>query len=68
MTYSKCWIYVFIALLLCCGLVHGLDVVNNDTEIENEEFYKDYEINSFYVHGNTVYYDIEINKMPITLY
>ena len=58
-------LYVFIALLFCCALVH--DIENNSIEIENKGFYKNYEVNNLYLHENTAYYDIEINKMPIKI-
>ena len=63
---SKIVLYAFIALLFCGAVC--CDMNNTDyVETQNGEFYKEYEINSLYSHGYTVYYDIQINKMPIVL-
>ena len=63
---SKIVLYAFIALLFCGAVC--CDMNNKDNvETQSGEFYKEYEINSLYLHGNTVYYDIQINKMPIVL-
>ena len=65
---SRKVLYVFIALLFCSAFVHDFNVGNDGIEIENEGcFYKNYEVNNMYLHGNTVYYEIEINKMPIKI-
>ena len=63
---NKMILYAFIALLFCGAIVCDSDIIDN-TETQTEEHYKNYEMNSLYSHGNTVYYDIDINKMPIDL-
>ena len=67
MSTGKIVLYVFIALLFCSALVHDFNVGNDGIEIENNDVYENYKVNSLYLHGNTIYYNVDINKIPIEL-